>query len=576
VHINLTGDLTDCFIIKQDTWLIFKKPSNCFSKGAQPSSYLLPMLMRDFLSARKGKAAIIVALGLAAGGWEGGFVLLGKALAAGSLHVTLAAQAAALFLLVTLRSLSQMASAVLESQAVSGWIGERRRAVLDLGLGRDWPAHRAPFREAWAGVLGAGLDRLGEGVMAGLRCQAALAQGAVLLPMLFIFSWKPAVAALALAVPALLVSRFRARTLEAAARRWSDSQSDAAVAVEEFAEGLESFVGNGGLSAGAARLSESLRRHERQSRRWENSRAIFPPALEWFFFAALAGLFWLVTALHAAGPASLLPFAALLLLLYRPIREWARNFPVYLLGEGSWKDLLGLEGSLRALPPRRLAGAAPGETLVLRGIRFGYSPGFGRGPGRQILDGFDLQLDAGALTLVSGPNGAGKSTLLKLIAGVESQQQGALLLPARITSFGYLPQRVFVEPLFREWLAAFGKENPAAWERLDGILGLESIMRKAGGGRAWASGLSGGERQRLGLGRVFASGAQYLLLDEPTTFLAAGDRERILGELLDLWKGGETPRGALIVSHEPFLAEFCSRTVRIESGIASALREEKT
>jgi hypothetical protein len=60
-------------------------------------------------------------------------------------------------------------------------------------------------------------------------------------------------------------------------------------------------------------------------------------------------------------------------------------------------------------------------------------------------------------------------------------------------------------------------------------------------------------------------------LDEPTTWLTANDRERILGDLLAFWRrprADGTRRGGALVSHEPFLGEFCARTVRLEASRA--------
>jgi ABC-type lipoprotein export system ATPase subunit len=83
--------------------------------------------------------------------------------------------------------------------------------------------------------------------------------------------------------------------------------------------------------------------------------------------------------------------------------------------------------------------------------------------------------------------------------------------------------------------------------------------------------LSGGQRQRLALARVFASDSPCLLLDEPTTGLAAGDRERILGDLL-AWRKERPGTGAVLVSHEPFLGEFCGATLRLDAAGRGAAR----
>src|SRR6185436_1519993 len=104
-------------------------------------------------------------------------------------------------------------------------------------------------------------------------------------------------------VPALLSGRFRARSLDAAARRWRASRAEAQADLDVFGEGLEDLSGNGRLRAGAAALSLALARHEAEAQRWEDARALFPPALEWFFCLVLGALFWLAGT-WGAGTAS--------------------------------------------------------------------------------------------------------------------------------------------------------------------------------------------------------------------------------------------------------------------------------
>jgi ABC-type multidrug transport system fused ATPase/permease subunit len=342
--------------------------------------------------------------------------------------------------------------------------------------------------------------------------------------------------------------------------------------LEAFSEGLESQAGNGRLPDAAARLGAGLDAHAGRARRWETAKALFPPALEWFSFMALAALALFAggagrPSVPGEGPAGLLPFGALLVLLYRPVREWARNHPGYALGKRAFADLGNLQATLEAFPRRAPRPAAPGGGVVLEGVAFGY----GAAP---VFYAFDLRLEGGELAWITGRNGAGKSTLLKMIAGIEEPAAGRILGPGGDPACAYLPQRAFVEPDYGVWAQAFRAAHPAEWGVLDGILGLEALLAKAGAaGRL--DGLSGGERQRLCLGRVFASSASFLLLDEPTTWLTAADRERILGDLLAFWRRPRADgkrRGGALVSHEPFLGEFCARTVHLEalkSGVAA-------
>jgi ABC-type multidrug transport system fused ATPase/permease subunit len=586
------------------------------------------MLFRTFFAARRPAVLALLALGMAVGILEGAFVLLvRKGLTEPPVSSRAAPLIAAAFAAVTLRSLFQWIAARVEAGSVFAWVGARRAALLALAGDRRFPAYREPWRGPLARMLERGLPDIAEGASAGLRCFSAGAQAAVLLPLLPLFSWKPALAAFLLALPVLWISRLRSSAMAKASARFGISVEARARDVENFADALESDAGNGDLAGRASAHSAAQASHEGAARDWELSKALFPPILEWLFFAALAALLALAAAAGEGSgsgrAASLLPFAALLLLLYRPIREWARAFPARLPGDRAWEAYRNLYDTLEALPRRTPPPAAPGRQIVAEGLRFGYDaapaglpeedgedvsgtpgtaaavvqrpPGLpggewleeGRPPAprryRPIFRCLDAVIDPAELTWIPGPNGAGKSTFLKLLAGVESPAAGRLLLPARLLAapfpFSYLPQRAVIAPDWPEWAAEHRRAHPDDWEALDGILGLSPLLAKSappargrggntkgdpqGHSRPWAAALSGGERQRLALARAFASPAPCLLLDEPTTWLSAADRERVMGDLLAFWRR-RPGRGGVIVSHEAFLGEFCSRTLRLD------------
>ena len=561
------------------------------------------MLLRGFLPGRIPIFLGILVLGLAVGLLEGSFVVAVKSLVdvkslidSGSLAGTVLAfpgqgnfPATVLLLLivVTLRSSLQIGAARWEIRAVLSWMRKGRQDLLGLAAGRECPTYRPPYRDALARALGEGWDLAGEGAAAGCRCLSSLIQALALFPLLWLFSWRLALLALALSVPALLASRFRAGMLAKAGRKWQDSRADLALEMEDFSEGLETAAGNGRLPESTAALGSVLDGHEARIRTWETAKAVFPPALEWFFFMVLAALAALAASGGspvAAGTAAALPFAFLLLLIYRPIREWARNFPVYTLGAQAWRENRALISALEAHPARRRLSPAPGRVIVAESICFRYGSIAVRNkaapPVREVFADLNLDLDPGQLTWISGRNGAGKSTLLKLLAGLEYPRAGRILWPPALLAasrpLGYLPQRPFLEPDYLEWCRAFRRERGEDWEALDAILGLRPIVAGAldadhaqVGNRAqsvaFTKGLSGGERQRLGLARVFTSPGRLLLLDEPTTWLPAEDREGILGDLLAFWRRRDPGKGAAIVSHEPFLGELCALAIHLEA-----------
>ncbi|MEO6095542.1 MAG: ATP-binding cassette domain-containing protein [Fibrobacteria bacterium] len=535
---------------------------------------------------------LLFLVSMAVGLLEGLFIFVAKSALSGAQWHSWSLPLLGLAGIVTLRTLAQIAATRLEMDGVFAWLAAQRSRLLEASAQRAFPGYREPWRNTLVTGLETGLEDLAQGIGAGFRCLASLAHLLALAPLLGFFSWKLAAGALALAVPAVLASQLRAGMLAAAGGRWSESKAALSVEAETFAEGLESHAGNGRLAEAAGRLGSGLDRHARRARAWETAKAVFPPALEWFFFMALAALALWTSGAHASdsvspdpkppGPLGLVPFGALLLLMYRPIREWARNYPIYLMGNRAWQSLGRLQTGLEAFPIRTPREASQTGSIRLEGLRFAYtgtSGGARRVAGPLVFSGLDLDFEPGELTWIAGRNGAGKSTLLKLLAGIEQPLEGCIFMPAGwpLASFAYLPQKAFLEPDWFAWAAEFRASRSGDWNRLDRILGLSSLLAR-GEDVTSPQGLSGGERQRLCLARVFASDAAFLLLDEPTTWLSAGDRERVLGDLLAFWRRPDVHghrRGGALVSHEPFLGEFCSRTVRmdVEASIAPQATE---
>jgi ATP-binding cassette subfamily F protein 3 len=173
--------------------------------------------------------------------------------------------------------------------------------------------------------------------------------------------------------------------------------------------------------------------------------------------------------------------------------------------------------------------------------------------GRDLLNGFSLEVQAGMRLAVVGPNGCGKSTFLRLLAQESEPDSGRIILPpgARV---GYVAQELagqeLDEPLLAWVMSALPswKEFWRQWEHaslggrdseLSGLAERQAEMEHSLGynpehrAKAILSGLgfepkhwtntvrtlSGGWRERAKLARVLVAGADILLLDEPTNHL---------------------------------------------------------
>ena len=175
------------------------------------------------------------------------------------------------------------------------------------------------------------------------------------------------------------------------------------------------------------------------------------------------------------------------------------------------------------------------------------------------LDDVSVEVEPGSLTALLGPSGSGKSTLLRIIAGLETADQGAVFIDGKNVT-GRPPQERGVGFVFQHYAAfkhmtvydnvAFGlkiRKRPKAeiQERVDQLLKLVQLEGLA---KRYPAQLSGGQRQRMGLARALAIDPAVLLLDEPFGALDARVRAELREWLRRLHD--ETHTTTVIVTHD--------------------------
>ncbi|MCM3924016.1 ABC transporter ATP-binding protein, partial [Frankia sp. AiPs1] len=199
------------------------------------------------------------------------------------------------------------------------------------------------------------------------------------------------------------------------------------------------------------------------------------------------------------------------------------------------------------------------DGITLAGIvkRYGAHP---------ALDVPRLGVPAGSLTVVVGPSGCGKSTGLRVVAGLETPDEGRVLIDG--TDVTHLPPgERGVALVFQDFALYphmtvernidFGLRLAARHDRRFGpsraeissrvaevcaMLGLSELRRRR------PEQLSGGERQRVGLARAIVRRPAVLLLDEPLSSLDAQLRQRARAELVRLHR--ELGNTVVLVTHD--------------------------
>ena len=156
-----------------------------------------------------------------------------------------------------------------------------------------------------------------------------------------------------------------------------------------------------------------------------------------------------------------------------------------------------------------------------------------------ILQGVDLAVPEGGLTVLLGRNGAGKTTTLRTVMGLWRASKGRIALGAtplqnRAASdvarlgVGYAPETmaVFSDLSVKENLVLGARAGALNEARLAWIFGFFPALKKFWLSRAGA--LSGGQKQMLSIARAIVERRELLLIDEPTKGLSPA----IVGSLI--------------------------------------------
>jgi putative ABC transport system ATP-binding protein len=195
------------------------------------------------------------------------------------------------------------------------------------------------------------------------------------------------------------------------------------------------------------------------------------------------------------------------------------------------------------------------------------------------LKGISLHIPEGEFVAVMGPSGSGKSTLMNLIGCLDQPSSGRYILDGYdvsaltddqlawirnrkigfvFQSYNLIPRASAVHNV--EMPLIYAGDNQQRRERAMGALESVGLLERAG---HLPNELSGGQQQRVAVARALVTDPAILLADEPTGNLDSESSLEIMKLLRDLNQQGRT---IVLITHEPDIAAFAQRVVRVRDG----------
>ena len=196
------------------------------------------------------------------------------------------------------------------------------------------------------------------------------------------------------------------------------------------------------------------------------------------------------------------------------------------------------------------------------------------------LKGISLHIPEGEFVAIMGPSGSGKSTLMNLIGCLDQPSSGRYILDGYdvsaltddqlawirnrkigfvFQSYNLIPRASAVHNV--EMPLIYAGDNVQRRERAMSALESVGLLKRAG---HLPSELSGGQQQRVAVARALVTDPAILLADEPTGNLDSESSIEIMKLLRDLNQQGRT---IVLITHEPDIAAFAQRVVRVRDGV---------
>lgn len=193
---------------------------------------------------------------------------------------------------------------------------------------------------------------------------------------------------------------------------------------------------------------------------------------------------------------------------------------------------------------------------VIKDLSFSYP-----GTDKLVLKDINMDVAEGEFVSILGQSGCGKSTLLRLLAGLEKQTSGEILIDGKPFSgpslsrgvvfqdYGLFPWMTAGENIMLALRQRFPERDKKGLREV-AVNMLQSVGLDKGVYNKLPKELSGGMKQRCAIARAFGIDPPILLMDEPFGALDAVTRARLQDMVLELWRKQEPKKTVFFVTHD--------------------------
>jgi ABC-type multidrug transport system fused ATPase/permease subunit len=404
----------------------------------------------------------------------------------------------------------------------------------------------------------------------------------VVTAVLFVYSWKLALLALAI-TPLIVLTAYRySRVSQPVLREVQQTLADVATVAEESITGVHVVKSFAQEDARAERFARAANTVFARSLAANRQRATYVPLLTFLPLVAQALVLLVAGRMVISGSLTLGAFFAfnlLLAMLVMPLRMlgmWIGQAQRAIAAGERIFEILDEPEEVADAPDAQPLPPGPGE-VVLEDVSFGYDPE------RLVLDGIDLHVPAGRTVALIGRTGSGKTTLATLVPRFYDASAGRILVDGLDVrdlvrrslrrEIGVIAQDPFLfSASIRDNIALGMPDAPheaveaaaRAAQAHDFILELPHGYDTVVGERGIT--LSGGQRQRIAIARALLIDPRILILDDATASVDATTESKIRAGLREVMRG----RTTIIIAHRLSTIALADEVVVLDEGRIAA------